>query len=329
MRASIPTAKGDYPTKLVRMIEPFGPGSGPEVIAAAVSRKLAELWGQSVTVENHPGAGSTAAPAMVAKSPADGYTLLVHTNAHAYSAALVANLPYDPVADFVPVAALTTQSYVLVAGESAAVATVGELIAVAKAKPGKLRFASTGVGTGTHLGIEKFNLAAGINATHVPARGNDAIADTIANTIAGRTDYALSPIPTTLPHIRAGRLLPLGVSSARRSSTLPDVPTVAEAGVRGFDFPIWYGIWAPGATSAGVVEKLAQDIALALSDPAVRASLLKHGGEPMSMPQPDFARFVLGESESAARIIEAAGICTGRSPSRRLAEHNNSPVRRL
>ena len=329
MRAAIPTAKGDYPTKVVRMIEPFGPGSGPQVIAAAVSRKLAELWGQSVTVENHPGAGSTAAPAMVAKSPADGYTLLVHTNAHAYSAALVANLPYDPVADFVPVAALTTQSYVLVAGESAAVATVGELIAVAKAKPGKLRFASTGVGTGTHLGIEKFNLAAGINATHVPAQGSDAIADTIANTIAGRTDYALSPIPTTLPHIRAGRLLPLGVSSARRSSALPDVPTVAEAGVRGFDFPIWYGIWAPRATPAGVVQKLAQDIARALSDPAVRATLLKHGGEPMSMPQPDFARFVLGESKSAARIIEAAGICTDRSPSRRLAEHNDSPVRRL
>src|SRR5450755_898356 len=192
MRATIPTAAADYPTKLVRMIEPFGPGSGPQVVAAAVSRKLAELWGQSVTVENHPGAGSTAAPAMVAKSPADGYTLLVHTNAHAYSATLVTNLPYDPLTDFVPVAALTTQSYVLVAGEATAVTTVGALIAAAKARPGELRFGSTGVGTGTHLGIEKFNLAAGINAIHVPARGSDAIADTptIANTIAGRTDYA-------------------------------------------------------------------------------------------------------------------------------------------
>ncbi len=216
MRATIPTAKANYPTRVVRIIEPFGPGSGPEVIATAVSRKLAELWGQPVTVESHPGAGSTAAPAMVAKSPADGYTLLVHTNARAYSAALVTNLPYDPVADFVPVAALTTQSYVLVTGETTAVTTVSALIAAAKAKPGKLRFGSTGVGTGTHLGIEQFNLAAGINATHVPARRSDAIADTIANTIAGRTDYALSPIPTTLSHIRAGRLLPLGVSSARR-----------------------------------------------------------------------------------------------------------------
>ena len=160
------------------------------------------------------------------------------------------------------------------------------------------------MGTGTHLGIEKFNLAAGINATHVPARRSDAIADTIA----GRTDYALSPIPTTLPHIRAGRLLPLGLSSARRSSALPDVPTVAQAGVPGFDFPIWYGIWAPGATPAGIVQTLAEDIARALSDPGVRASLVKHGGEPMSMTQPDFTRFVLRASESAARIIEAAGI---------------------
>ena len=250
MRAALPTAKADYPTKLVRMIEPFGPGSGPEVVATAVGRKLAELWGQPVTVENHPGAGSTAAPAMVATSPADGYTLLVHTNAHAYSAALVTNLPYDPLRDFVAVAALTTQSYVLVAGETTGLATVGALIAAATAKPGQLRFGSTGVGTGTHLGIEKFNLAAGISATHVPARGSDAIADTLENLIAGRTDYALSPIPTTLPHIRAGRLLPLGLSSARRSSALPDVPTVAEAGVPGFDFPFWYGIWAPRATPA-------------------------------------------------------------------------------
>jgi tripartite-type tricarboxylate transporter receptor subunit TctC len=308
MRAAILTAATNYPTKVVRIIEPFGPGSGPEVIATAVSRKLAELWGQPVTVENHPGAGSTAAPAMVAESSADGYTLLVHTNAHAYSAALLTNLAYDPLIDFVPVAPLTTQSYVLVASETAAVTTVSALIAAAQAKPGELRFGSTGVGTGMHLGIEKFNLAAGIKATHVPARGSDAIADTIANVIAGRTDYALTPIPTSLPHIVAGRLVPLGVSSARRSSALPDVPTLAEAGVPGFDFPIWYGIWAPAATPAGVVQKLAQDIARALSDPAVRASLVKHGGEPMSMTQPDFTRFVLGESESAARIVEAAGI---------------------
>jgi len=306
--ASTSTVARDYPTKPVRVIEPFGAGSGPEVVASAVTQKLSELWSQPVTVENHPGAGSTAAPAMVAKAAADGYTLLVNTNAHAYSAALFTNLPYDPLTDFVPVAALTSQSYVLVAGETAAITTVDELIRAAKARPGELRFGSTGVGTGTHLGIEQFNLMVGIKAVHVPAKESDAIADTIANTIAGRTDYALSPIPTSLPYIREGSLLPLGVSSARRSRALPDVPTVAEAGVAGFDFPFWYGIWAPAATPVGVVQKLAEDIARALRDPAVREMLVKHGGDPMTMTQADFTRFVLAESESAARIIEAAGI---------------------
>jgi Tripartite tricarboxylate transporter family receptor len=168
----------DYPTKRVRVIEPFGAGGGPDLMARAVSPRLSELWGQPVTVENHPGAGSTAAPALVAKSPADGYTLLVNTSAQAYSAALLKNLPYDPLKDFIPVAPLTSQPYVLVAGKLAGITTVGELVAAAKAKPAELKFGSTGLGTGTHLGVEKFNLAAGIKAIHVPARQGDAIADT-------------------------------------------------------------------------------------------------------------------------------------------------------
>ncbi len=298
----------DYPTKPVRLIEPFGAGGGPDVMARAVSQKLSELWGQPVTVENHPGAGSTAAPALVAKSPADGYTLLVNTSAQAYSAALLKNLPYDPLKDFIPVAPLTSQPYVLVAGKVAGITTIGELVAAAKAKPRKLKFGSSGLGTGTHLGVEKFNLEAGIKAVHVPARQGDAITDTIANTVAGRTDYLLAPIPLALADIRAGKLRALGVSTKRRSSLLPEVPTIAEAGIAGFDYPIWYGVWAPAATPAGVVDKLAKDIARVLAAPDLRDWLAKHGADPMSMTQPEFARFVLSESESAARIIEAAGI---------------------
>src|SRR6266852_5067906 len=162
--STMPQVSQDYPSKPVRMIEPFGAGGGPDLIARAVSPKLSELWGQPVTVENHPGAGSTAAPALVAKSPADGYTLLVNTSAQAYSAALLKNLPYDPLKDFTPVAPLTSQPYVLVAGKLAGVTTVGELVAAAKAKPGELTFGSTGMGVGTHLGVEKFNLEAGIRA---------------------------------------------------------------------------------------------------------------------------------------------------------------------
>ena len=261
-----------------------------------------------MTVENHPGAGSTAAPALVAKSPADGYTLLVNTSAQAYSAALVKNLPYDPLKDFIPVAPLTSQPYVLVAGKSSGITTVGELIAAAKAKPGELKFGSTGMGTGTHLGIEKFNLQAGIRAVHVPAQPGEAIADMIANTVAGRTNYMLAPIQLALVDIRAGKLRALGVTTKKRSSLLPEVPTIAEAGVPGFDYPIWYGVWVPAGTPAGVVDKLAKDIARALAAPDLREWLAKHGADPMSMTQPEFARFVLSESESAARIAKAAGI---------------------
>jgi tripartite-type tricarboxylate transporter receptor subunit TctC len=298
----------DFPTKPVRLIEPFGAGGGPDLVSRALAQKLTELWGQPVTVENVPGAGATAGPAQVAKSPADGYTLLVSTSAQAYSAALLRNLPYDPLKDFIPVAPLTSQPYVLVAGKLTGITTISGLIAAAKAKPGQLKFGSTGVGTGSHLGIEKFNLASGIKAVHVPAKPGEAIAHTIANAVAGHTDYLLAPIQLALVDIRAGRLWPLGVSITKRSSLLPEVPTIAEAGVTGFDYPIWYGVWTPAGTPAGVVDKLAKDIARALAAPDLRDWLLKHGADPMNMTQPEFAHFVLCESESAAGIVKAAGI---------------------
>jgi len=298
----------DYPTRPVRIIEPFGAGGGPDVVARAISPKLSELWGQPVTVENHPGKGSTEAPTVVAKSPPDGYTLLVNTSAQAYSAALVKTLPYDPLKDFIPVAPLTSQPYVLVAGKSSGITSVGGLIAAAKAKPGELKFGSTGVGTGTHLGIEKFNLEAGIRAAHLPAQPGDAITDVIASAVAGRTTYMMAPIQLALVDIRAGNLRALGVTTMKRSSLLPEVPTISEAGVPGFDHPIWYGVWVPAGTPAGVVEKIAKDIARTLARPDVRDELAQRGADPMSMTQPEFARFVLSESESAAHIIESAGI---------------------
>jgi tripartite-type tricarboxylate transporter receptor subunit TctC len=300
-------SSNDYPAKPVRIIEPFGAGGGPDLLARALAPKLSELWRQPVTVENIPGAGATAGPAQVAKSPGDGYTLLINTNAQAYSAALLKDLPYDPLKDFIPVIPLTRQPYVLVAGKAAGVTTVAELIAAAKAKPGELKFGSTGIGTGTHIGIEKFNQAAGLKALHMPPLPSDSNADTIANAIAGRFAYYLVPISLALPHIRDGTLVALGVSTARRSTLLPEVPTIAEAGVAGFDFPIWYGIWAPAGTPTGVVDKLSKDIARVLAGPELRDWIAKHGGEPISMTQPEFVRFVQSESEGAARLIEAAG----------------------
>jgi tripartite-type tricarboxylate transporter receptor subunit TctC len=298
----------NYPVRRVRLIEPFGAGGGPDLLSRALAQQLTELWGQPVTVENVNGAGATAGPAQVAKAPADGYTLLVSTCAQAYSAALLKNLAYDPSKDFIPVASLTSQPYVLVTGNGTGITSVAELVTAAKAKPGALRFGSAGMGTGSHLGIETFNLASGIQAVHFPARTGDAIADTIANTIVGRTDYLLAPIQLARVDIEAGRLRSLGVSTMKRSSLLPEVPTISEAGVVGFDYPIWYGLWTPTGTPAEVVDKLAKDIARALATPDLREWLARHGADPMSMTQPEFASFVLSESESAARIIKAAGI---------------------
>jgi tripartite-type tricarboxylate transporter receptor subunit TctC len=258
-----------------------------------------------VTVENHPGAGGTAAPALVAQLPVDGYSLLVNTSAQAYSAALLKNLPYDPLNDFISVAPLTSQSYVLVASTSSGITSVRDLIAAAKAKPSELKFGSAGIGTGTHLGAEKFNLAAGIKAVHVPGNTTP---EAIADTVVGRTTYLITPISYALADIRAGRLRALGVTTNTRSPLLSEVPTIAEAGVTGFDYPIWYGVWVRAGTPAGVVDKLAKDIARVLAAPDMRDWLAKHGADPMSMTQPEFAHFVVSESENAARIVEAAGI---------------------
>ena len=300
-----PVSKQDYPAKPVRIIDPFGAGGGPDLLARALAPKLSELWRQPVTVENHPGAGATVGPAFVAKSPADGYTLLINTSAQAYSAVLSKILPYDPLKDFIPVASLSNQPYVLVAGKSAGITTVRELIAAAKSKPGELKFGSTGTGTGTHLAIVKFNSQAGIKAVDVPPQPAAAIADVLAATIEGRTTYMIAPISITLAPIRDGRLFALGVTTTRRSILLPDVPTIAEAGVAGYDFPIWYGIWAPAGTPAGVVDKLSKDIARVLAEPDIRDWIVQHGGEPLNMTQPEFARFVQSQSEEAARFNEA------------------------
>lgn len=306
VRPLVPTQ--GYPTKPVRIIEPFGVGGGPDLLARALAPRLAELWGQPVTVENLTGAGATAGPALVAQSPADGYTLLLSTSAQAYSAVFAKNLPYDPSHDFVPVAALTSQPYVLVASTAAGFKTVSELIAAARARPGELTFGSAGTGTGTHLAVEKLNLEAGIAAVHVPASGVNATADVIANTVAGRPAYMMAPISLALSDIRGRRLFALGVSGSRRSSLLKDVPTIAEAGVAGFNFPIWYGLWAPVRTPTHIVDQLAKDIARVLATPALRDWLAAHGAERMNMTRTEFTLFVLDESEKARRIIKASTV---------------------
>jgi tripartite-type tricarboxylate transporter receptor subunit TctC len=295
-----------FPDRPVRIIDPFGAGGGPDIIARALAGRLAAAWGQPVVVENHPGGGSTAAPALVAQAPPDGYTLLINTSAQAYSAARAGELPYDPLRDFVPVAALTSQPYVLVAGAQSGITTTGELAAAASDRPGEIRFASSGTGTGTHLAVVKLNRDLGIAAVHTPPAATDAIADVIAGTAAGHTAYAMLPIPPTAPYLQDGRLVALGVSTARRSRLLPDVPPLAEAGVAGFDFPIWYGIWAPAHTPAGIVSALACEIADALATAELSQWLTQHDADPMHMTPAEFGAFIVSEAEHAAVLLSTS-----------------------
>jgi len=292
-----------YPVKPVRVIEPFGVGGGPDLLARALAPRLASLWGQAISVENVTGGGATAGPECVANLPADGYTLLINTNAQAYSAAFAKHLRYRPLEDFIPIIPLTRQPYVLVAGKATGVTNIGELIAKGKAAPGGLTFGSTGIGTFTHIGGVAFGQAAGIQAVHVPPLPTDSNADMIANAVAGRFAFAFAPIPLALPRIRDGTLVALGVSTARRSTVLPDVPTIAESGLRGFDFPIWYGIWVRAGTPAVVVAKLERDLKQVLTDPKMLDWISAHGGERFSMSHAEFADFVRSESEHAERLV--------------------------
>jgi tripartite-type tricarboxylate transporter receptor subunit TctC len=288
-------------------VEPFGAGGGVDAVARAVAKKLSEIWQLPVTVDNHPGGGSTAAPALVARSAPDGYTLLVNSNAQIYSAIFRSDLPYDPSKDFVTVAPLTRQAYVLVSGAASRITSVAVLLKAAKEHPGTLKFGSPGVGTGSHVGSEKFNLAADIDAVHVPAGPTEGIVETLASLAEGRTDYVVAPISLALTGIKDGKLRALAVSTRARSPLLPGTPTIAESGIANFDYPIWYGVWAPAGTSAAVVQTLSADIARALASPDMREWLAARGAEAMKMSQREFARFVEQERRDAARLMKAIG----------------------
>ena len=295
----------DYPAKPVRVVVGIAPGSATDVTARTVVEKLAQQWGQPVLVENRPGAGGSIAAGMVAKSPPDGYTLLWHGIAYATNAALYANLPYDPLKDFVAVTPTVTQPFILVVSPGSGLKTTAELVAAAKAKPGQLTFGSAGNGTGTHFVAEKFRLAMGIDSTHVPYKGG---AEANADVIAGRVTYWFAPISIALPHIRTGKFAALGTSGARRAPELPDVPTIAEAGLPGFDYTFWNGLWAPAGTPGPVVEKISKEMARTLGAPDMRERLVNLGAEPMNMTPAEFDRFVRSEMEDAARVARAARI---------------------
>ena len=295
-----------FPMGPVRLVEPFGAGGGPDLLARELAAWLAVAWGQAVVVENVPGEGSTAAPALVTRSPANGHTMLINTSAHAYIGAVSRGLPYHPLEDFTPIAPLTAQAYVFVTGPDSGITTLHDLAAPAAARRAELTFASTGAGTASHMGAALLNLEAGVTAIHVLPAPGDSIAEVVAKVAAGVTDYLLSPIAIVKPYLEAGTLVALGVSTARRSPWLPDVPTVAEQGIDGYDFPIWYGAWVRAGTSPDIVLELGNSLSAAMTSPDLQGWCALHGVEPLRMTTDDFARFVTSEAERAGAIIHKA-----------------------
>src|SRR5260221_938907 len=278
-----------FPNKPVKIVVPFTAGSATDILARTVGQKLGELWAQPVVIDNRPGAGGTIGAGIVAKSPADGYTLLVHSAAQAVNASIYPSLPYDTAKDFVEVATLGGQPNVLVVAPSTGYKSVADLIAAAKKTPGALNFGSAGTGSGTHVNGEKFKLAAGIDVVHIPHKGTP---EALTDTMTGRVTYFFSPISAALPNVREGKLVALAVSTAQRSSVLPDVPTIAEGGLPGFDYNLWVGMFAPAGTPADLVDKINRDVGRVLQTPEAQERLAALGAEPMVMTPAEFRKFM-------------------------------------
>ena len=302
---AVPTHAQNYPTKPVRLIIAFTPGSSTDIIGRAVAAKLQEMWGQPVVAENRTGAGGSIGSAAVLREAPDGYTLLANSSAHVANPSIYKTLPYDTLKDFANIAPLAGGPNVLIVSPQTGGKSFAGFVATAKAKPGQLNFSSAGVGSGTHFNLEKLKLMAGIDVAHVPYKGTP---EAIGDTIAGRVCCYWAPINAALPHVRGGKALALGVSSAQRSSLLPDVPTIAEQGVPGFDYTLWVGLWGQAAMPAELVNKINADVNKALASPDLADRLTKLGTIPMKMSSAEFAQFVRKEVEDTAKVLKAAGI---------------------
>jgi tripartite-type tricarboxylate transporter receptor subunit TctC len=294
-----------FPNKPVRLIISFTPGSSTDIIGRVVAAKLADMWGQPVVAENRAGAGGTIGSKYVLDQPADGYTLLANSSAHAANPGIYAKMPYDTLKDFTNLALLGGGPNVMITAPDSGLKTLADFVKEAKANPGKLNFASAGIGSGTHFNIEKLLIATGTQVTHVPYKGTpEAIGDTIGN----RTCCYWAPLNAALPHVQGGKAVALAVSSAQRSPLLPNVPTVAEQGYPGFDYTLWVGVWAPASLPADIAAKINKDINAALAAPDVRERLTKLGTVPGSMSIPEFTNFVRKEIEETQKILQVAGI---------------------
>ena len=294
-----------WPTRPIRAVIPFGAGSATDLVPRIVFDQLSPALGQPIVVENRTGAGGTLGSNIVAKADPDGYTLLAHSNALSVSPAIYASLPYDTEKDFAPIAPFGALAAVLIISPTKGYKTIRDMVAAAKANPGAFNFGSVGVGSGTHLSAEKFKLAAGFEATHVPFRGGP---EALTEVITGRIDFYFCPINTALPYIREGKLVALVTNGAERAPELPDVPTTLEAGYQRADFPIWIGLLAPARTPAAVIDRLNAETIKAVGTPATRERLAKAGIAPLVMTPADFAARIKAEIADNIEVVRAAGI---------------------
>ena len=296
-------AAAAYPSKAIRIIVPFTAGSATDIMARIVGEKLGTRWNQPVIVENKPGAGGTLGATQVAKSEPDGYTLLVVSTGHVVNPVLYPGLAYDTLGDFAGVAPLATLPNMLVVAATSPYNTVGDLLAAAKAKPGALNYASAGTGSATHINAEKFRAATGVQVQHVPYKGTP---ETIVETIAGRVDFMFTPMLSSLPQVKEGKMRALAVSTGKRSGMLPDVPTVAEGGVPGFVFDFWAGMLAPAKTPRDVINKLNTEIQSILAQPDVKERMAKLGAESMPMSASQFDTYIRDEYNTLGQVMKGA-----------------------
>ncbi|HEX2828557.1 MAG TPA: tripartite tricarboxylate transporter substrate binding protein [Burkholderiales bacterium] len=295
-----------YPTKPVRFVITFPAGGPTDTVVRLVGERLTQDWGQPMIIDNRGGAGGIVGTEIVAHAAPDGYTFLVGTaGGMTINPALRAHLPYDPFRDFVPVGMLVQNPQILVAHPSLAAKNVKELVAYARANPGKLNFASAGTGTATHLGLELFKLTTGIDVTHVPYKGG---APATTDLIAGQVQLLWVSIPSVLPHVKSGRLRALAVSTSKRSASAPDVPTVAESGYPGFDYSNWNALFAPAKTPATIVKKVNASVVGALRQADIAQKLSSQGAEPAPGTPEELGRYMRSDAEKWRKVIKAAGI---------------------
>jgi tripartite-type tricarboxylate transporter receptor subunit TctC len=300
---SRPAHAQSYPSRPVHLLEGYGPGGAPDIIARLIGKRLSEKLGQPFVIDNKPGASGRIATEAVAKATPDGYTLLLVLNNNTVDAAIKEKLPYDFVRDIAPVAGIYRQPLVMEVHPSVPANTVAEFIALAKSKPGKINMASAGVGTGTHLAGEMFQIAAGVSLFHVPYRGVQALRDVVA----GQADVYFGVVASSLPQIKAGKLRALAVTTATRSPVLPDVPAMSES-LPGYEFSAWYALGAPKGTPPDAIARLNAEVNAALADPQFAAQLTELGGIPLAGSPADLGRLIGSDTEKIAQVIRTARI---------------------